>query len=612
MTDNRVADGTAYRTEGEGEPIVFVHGVGMNKDVWAPQLEAFATTHRVVAYDMLGHGGSRLPPAEPTLSDYADQLRRLLDALSIDRAIIVGHSMGALVALAFAMAHPGRVLRLVALNAVYDRTPEQRAAIEARAARLAQEGIGATLDGTLARWFGEPGDGSLTARARQVRSWLEAADPVGYARTYGLFATADDAFVGKLDRLAVPALFLTGEHDLNSSPEMSRRMAEIASKGMARVIPGERHMMSFTSPETVNPILRNFLSIPVGPDTPAQAGLRERGPGSGARKQGGVAVADPAIDVRELRRALGAFVTGVTVVTTIDAAGAPRGFTANSFSSVSLDPPLVLVCVAKTASSCPVFSAAKGYAVNILAEGQREVSGTFASRSADKFGAVSWRKGRTGSPILDGVAAWLDCELHDTVDAGDHVILIGRVLAFDHAPANPLGYCRGNYVDFGLARDALEVAGGQRTRVGAILERAGLLLLLTDGKTGAVSLPVAAHLGERGDARSLAGTVAGLGVEAEIGFLFAVFEDARSTTHSIYYRGEVYGGEPDPFRARFYAFDDIPWDRLPDDAVRSMLRRYVSERREDTFGVYVGGVENGVVQALGKRADRAATPARIV
>lgn len=590
MTDNRVADGTAYHAEGEGEPIVFVHGVGMNKDVWAPQLEAFAATHRAVAYDMLGHGGSRLPPAEPTLSDYADQLRRLLDALGIERANIVGHSMGALVALAFAMAHPGRVLRLVALNAVYDRTPEQRAAIEARAARLAQEGIGATLDGTLARWFGEPGDGSLAARARQVRAWLEAVDPVGYARTYGLFATADDAFVGKLDRLAVPALFLTGEHDLNSSPEMSRRMAEIAPKGIARVIPGERHMMSFTSPETVNPILRDFLSTPVRAAPPT----------------------DPVIDARELRRALGAFVTGVTVVTTVDAEGKPRGLTANSFSSVSLDPPLVLVCVAKTAASCPVFAAAKSYAVNILAEGQREVSGTFASRSADKFGAVSWRKERTGSPILDGVAAWLDCELHDTVDAGDHVILIGRVLAFDHAPANPLGYCRGNYVDFGLAREALEAVGGQRTRVGAILERAGLLLLLTDGKSGAVSLPVAAHLGERGDARSLAGAVAGLGVEAEIGFLFAVFEDARSTTHSIYYRGEVYGGEPNPSRARFYAFDDIPWDRLPDDAVRSMLRRYVSERREDTFGVYVGGVETGVVQALGKRADRAATPARIV
>jgi pimeloyl-ACP methyl ester carboxylesterase len=273
MVDNRMADGTAYRAEGEGEPIVFIHGVGMNKDVWEPQLDAFAATYRVVVYDMLGHGGSPLPPAEPTLSNYAGQLCRLLDALGIDRANIVGHSMGSLVALAFAMTHPDRVLRLVALNAVYDRTPEQRAAIETRAATLAREGMDATLDGTLARWFGELEEGPVAEKARQVRTWLEAVDPIGYARTYGLFATSDDAFVGKLERLAMPALFLTGEYDLNSSPEMSRRMAAIAPNGVARVVPGERHMMSFTSPETINPILREFLSTPGQPAIPDEAGL---------------------------------------------------------------------------------------------------------------------------------------------------------------------------------------------------------------------------------------------------------------------------------------------------------------------------------------------------
>lgn len=269
MTASRSANGTAYRAAGEGEPIVFVHGVGMNKDVWAPQLDAFAGTHRVVVYDMLGHGESPLPPAAPTLGDYADQLRRLLDELGLGRANLVGHSMGALVALAFAAAQPERVLRLAALNAVHDRTPEQRAAVEARAAALAAEGIGATLDGTLARWFGEPGDGSLAGKARQVQAWLEAADPVGYVRAYRLFATADRALVDKLDRLAMPTLFLTGEHDRNSSPEMSRRMAALAPQGMARALPGERHMMAFTSPESVNPVLREFLATPLPPGASA-------------------------------------------------------------------------------------------------------------------------------------------------------------------------------------------------------------------------------------------------------------------------------------------------------------------------------------------------------
>lgn len=256
-------DGTRCTVEGQGEPLVLVHGVGMNKAVWAPQIDAFAATHQVVAYDLLGHGGSRLPPSHPTLADYAGQLARLLDALGIACANLVGHSMGALVALAFATAQPDRVLRLAALNAVHDRTPPQRAAVRARADELEARGIAAGLDGTLARWFGAPVEDHLSSHARQVRGWLAAVDPVGYGRTYRLFATADDAFVGKLDRLTMPSLFLTGEHDANSSPAMSRRMAEEAPLGTAQVVPGERHMMSFTSPGTVNPILRAFLARPL-------------------------------------------------------------------------------------------------------------------------------------------------------------------------------------------------------------------------------------------------------------------------------------------------------------------------------------------------------------
>lgn len=301
-----------------------------------------------------------------------------------------------------------------------------------------------------------------------------------------------------------------------------------------------------------------------------------------------------AVDARELRRALGAFVTGVAVVTTIDRDGAPRGFTANSFTSVSLDPPLVLVCVAKSAASCAVFTGAGHLAVNILAEGQRDVSAAFASRSADKFRGVGWRAERTGSPILDGVAAWLDCDLHRTVDAGDHVILLGCVAAFDHAPRGPLGYHRGSYLDLGLAREALEATGGRATRVGVILERDEAVLLLIAGES--VALPSAAHLGQPGETGGLVAAVAGLGVAAEIGFLFAVFEDRRTATHWVYYRGEAAGGEPDPARARFTAFDAIPWAALPDEAVRAMLRRYVAERREDAFGIYVGDAEAGVVQ----------------
>ncbi|TIU20123.1 MAG: flavin reductase family protein, partial [Mesorhizobium sp.] len=116
-------------------------------------------------------------------------------------------------------------------------------------------------------------------------------------------------------------------------------------------------------------------------------------------------------DSGEFRRALGSFLTGVTIVTTIGLEGEPRGFTANSFTSVSLDPPLVLVCIAHKALGHPVFATSKSFAINILNEGQKAASGIFASKAPDKFASVDWRPGQTGSPILDGSVACFDCDM---------------------------------------------------------------------------------------------------------------------------------------------------------------------------------------------------------
>ena len=152
------------------------------------------------------------------------------------------------------------------------------------------------------------------------------------------------------------------------------------------------------------------------------------------------------IEPIELRRAFGTFVTGVTVVTTRDRDGTPRGMTANSFTSVSLDPPLLLVCIGKAASSFPAFAETDCFAVNLLHENQTEVSATFASKSADKFGAVDFDHIHTGAPVLTDSLTWFDCTVHNRVDAGDHLILIGQVHAFATRPATPLGFCRGRYV----------------------------------------------------------------------------------------------------------------------------------------------------------------------
>lgn len=153
----------------------------------------------------------------------------------------------------------------------------------------------------------------------------------------------------------------------------------------------------------------------------------------------------PPIDERELRNAFGTFLTGVTVVTMVDRDGNPRGITANSFTSVSLDPPLLLVCVGNRSFSFPAFCETDSFAVNLLHEGQADVSSLFASKTPDKFQSVAHGPGITGAPILDDCLTWFDCTVHDRVMAGDHLVLIGRVRAFASSPSAPLGFCRGRY-----------------------------------------------------------------------------------------------------------------------------------------------------------------------
>ncbi|MEX3937670.1 alpha/beta fold hydrolase [Paraburkholderia phymatum] len=257
--------GTCYsvyapRSDEGGETVVLIHGVGMNRSVWAPQIDALTASFQVVVYDMLGHGDSALPTPAPTLDEYAAQLEALLDTMRIGRAHIVGHSMGALVALEFALTHPQRTLSVVALNAVYDRTPAQREAVMTRAATLNDAPADAGVDATLSRWFGDPIPVHLTQAAQAVRELLLSVDPVGYARTYRLFASSDDAHVGRLASLAVPSLFLTGECDPNSSPSMSLAMAAAAPFGRAEIIANERHMMNVTDPARVNEKLLAFLA----------------------------------------------------------------------------------------------------------------------------------------------------------------------------------------------------------------------------------------------------------------------------------------------------------------------------------------------------------------
>lgn len=149
-----------------------------------------------------------------------------------------------------------------------------------------------------------------------------------------------------------------------------------------------------------------------------------------------------------LRTVFGHFATGVTLVTAVDD-GEPVGMAANSFTSVSLDPPLALFCAAKSSSTWPRIQAAGHWAANILAEDGEEMCRTFAMKGADRFTGVGWQPGPSGAPILDEALAYVDCETEAEHDAGDHVIVVGRVLRVGHRiDGRPLLFYRGGYGRF--------------------------------------------------------------------------------------------------------------------------------------------------------------------
>jgi len=150
-------------------------------------------------------------------------------------------------------------------------------------------------------------------------------------------------------------------------------------------------------------------------------------------------------DSRALRNALGRFTTGVTIVTTLDGQGRRVGLTANSFNSLSLEPPLVLWSLRAASPSLPAFVAAPRFAVNVLAEAHVDLSRRFASPVDDKFAEGAWAPGLGGVPVLAGCAAVVECESVSHQSVGDHVLFIGHVVALAEAPVPPLLFQAGHY-----------------------------------------------------------------------------------------------------------------------------------------------------------------------
>lgn len=305
----------------------------------------------------------------------------------------------------------------------------------------------------------------------------------------------------------------------------------------------------------------------------------------------------------EYRKALGSYITGVTVVTTIEKNGTHRGITANSFTSVSLSPPLVSVCIAKTASSAAAFRTTGLFCVSILSQGQDAVASIFASKSHDKFSNKVWSTSSNGCAKIDGAVAWLACTVSNIVDAGDHFILIGEVTDFESNTNDALAFWRGAFLPLGLPTQAAEASLSGTAQVGVLLEHQGRVLLRYDNS--GYDLPRAGYLETSSYGSSVRSILQQLDIHYNIVFLYSVVEENNSQQHfSIYYRGYITSFD----RERLGEYDLVGLGEIEKltflrHSVKSMLNRYARERGDNLFGVYAGGSFKGVTTRLQPSED---------
>lgn len=301
------------------------------------------------------------------------------------------------------------------------------------------------------------------------------------------------------------------------------------------------------------------------------------------------------LDPHDLRRAFGSFMTGVTVVTTRDASGTPLGFTANSFTSVSLDPPLLLVCPGKNLSSYEHFASCSHFAVNILAEGQEDLSNTFAGFKGDRFAKADHSLNARGIPLISGAVATFSCRTHQAVEAGDHCVLIGQVEAYSHNESPALGYANGRYFSLGLERGALEPTGRQVV-CGAIIEHEGRVLL---EKADAGFRPPQVTLSDRRQLRdSLGQDLIARGIDARLGAVYSVYDDA--TTHHVYILASA-PNLPQHDKLRAVAIEDLSTLTWATPPVATMMSRFALESRTRDFSLYLGDAQRGDMHSLSER-----------
>ena len=246
-----------YRSEGAGEPLVLIHGVGGDASTWDALVPELAMRFRVIRPDLRGHGRSPLLTTPCTAEDLARDVLQVMDRLGVASAGVAGNSLGGQVAQALALLAPQRVRKLAFISTVAGRTSTERDNALKRIEVLKEKGIGEIARGNVERWFTD------AFRARhpelveaRVKVLLES-DPTSYLHAYTVFATAD--YADELPRIHAPTLIVTGEHDVAATPRMAKLMHERMPGSQLRLLPELRHSLLIEAPGDIRALLTGFF-----------------------------------------------------------------------------------------------------------------------------------------------------------------------------------------------------------------------------------------------------------------------------------------------------------------------------------------------------------------
>lgn len=376
--------------------IILLHGFGQTRKIWEDVAVGLEQAGRhVINVDLRGHGGSDWPAdGRYDFDAYVEDLRAVLGQMRTRPVVVAATHSGwiATAALADDAATLASGLILVDPPAHADAATV-RASAEALATAHGQALVQPDYESSLFEAFDTDG----------VDQRLEAAAP----------------------HINIPVLVLRGALGTAAKDDPSPDFVPAFLNMEALDVSGSGQLMVAERTEAFNGLLIDFL------ERKQPRFIPEYRSGS---------------DARTLRDAMGCFATGVTIVTAHAPDGKPIGLTANSFTSVSLDPPLLLVCIANNAGSAEALRAAESFAVNVLQIGQQPVSNLFAGKGEDRFAGTRWEVGEYGAPILPSSLGIFECKRHTLHEAGDHFLLVGRVEKASFEPRrDPLLYFRGKY-----------------------------------------------------------------------------------------------------------------------------------------------------------------------